>query len=136
MTAADIAALCAHAERDYPNECCGVLLGDLVGDVRHIRELRPATNVHNGDTERRYLVSPELMLELMRQERTTGRLILGFYHSHPDCAAIPSECDREWAFPFYTYIIVSVQQGEAQAPLAWLLSDDRERFLAETIEVK
>ncbi len=122
-----------HGEQEFPHECCGVILGDLDQDVRIVRELRPLSNVHEDGHERRYLVSPDEMFALMREERKTGRKILGFYHSHPNHPAQPSIYDRDWASPWYTYIIVSVQDGTSDVMTAWRLEEDRESFMAEEI---
>jgi proteasome lid subunit RPN8/RPN11 len=123
--------ICRHGEQEFPHECCGVILGDLDQDVRIVRELRPLSNVHEDGHERRYLVSPDEMFALLREERKTGRKILGFYHSHPNHPAQPSIYDRDWASPWYTYIIVSIQDGTSDVITAWRLEEDRESFMAE-----
>lgn len=139
LTENQTAAIRSHGEREFPYECCGVILGDLVSDLhdetRIVRELRPLENSQAEDRERRYLVSPEQMFALMHQERDTGLKILGFYHSHPDHPALPSVVDRELAFPWYVYIIVSVISGRAAKMTAWQLDEDRESFLSEQIEI-
>jgi proteasome lid subunit RPN8/RPN11 len=128
-----------HGELEFPNECCGVILGDLdvetERDLRQTRELRPLSNVHEDGHERRYLVSPDQMFALLREERKTRRKILGFYHSHPDHPAMPSVYDRDWASPWYTYIIVSVMKGAAEVMTAWRLDDERENFHPEEIVI-
>ena len=80
------------------------------------------------------MVSPGAMFELMREERRTKRKVLGFYHSHPDHPARPSEYDRAWAMPWYSYIIVSVLRGTPDAITCWTLSENGARFEAESIE--
>jgi proteasome lid subunit RPN8/RPN11 len=126
-----------HGESEFPHECCGVILGDLhddaTVDVRIVRELRPLSNVHEDGHERRYLVSPDEMFALLREERKTGRKILGFYHSHPNHPAQPSIYDRDWASPWYTYIIVSVIDGSSDVMTAWRLEENRENFAAEEL---
>jgi len=135
------AAIREHGETEFPHECCGVILGDLEEDAAHntearvVRELRPLSNVHEEGHERRYLVSPDEMFALLREERKTGRKILGFYHSHPDHPAQPSVYDREWASPWYTYIIVSVLKRKSDLMTAWRLDDNRENFSAEEVEI-
>ena len=84
--------------------------------------------------ERRYLLSPDTMFALIQEERRTKRKILGFYHSHPNHPARPSVYDREWASPWYTYIIVSILDGKDDALTAWQLTDDRAAFDPEQIE--
>ena len=84
--------------------------------------------------ERRYLVAPETMFALMQEERRSKRKVLGFYHSHPNHPARPSVYDREWASPWYTYIIVSILEGRDDALTAWQLTEDRAAFDPEEIE--
>lgn len=127
-------AIRAHGAREFPSECCGALLGDVEDGVKIVRELRPLANVHEDGHERRYLVSPDAMFALMQEERRTGRKILGFYHSHPNHPARPSDYDRDWAQPWYTYIIVSVMDGAPADMTAWQLQEDRNAFTSETIE--
>lgn len=133
-----------HAETAYPNECCGLLLGqpNQVGKI--VIEVWPAENVWKAEAdeywpeqkelteERRYAVSPELMLKAMKSGRDRDLSIIGIYHSHPDHPAIPSEFDRIYAWPEYSYIIVSVQQGKAIDLLCWSL-DDNHQFQSEEI---
>jgi proteasome lid subunit RPN8/RPN11 len=121
----------AHAARDYPFECCGALLGTASGDEKTVETIRPLTNVHEEGHERRYLVSPEEMLALEKEARATRRIVLGFYHSHPDHPAQPSEYDRTHAWPFYSYVIVAVVNGSPTDLTCWTLSDDGARFDAE-----
>lgn len=126
-----IAAIREHARQEYPYECCGVLLGSVEGDTKRVSALTPMPNVHEEGHERRYLISPDAMFRLEREARTSGVQILGFYHSHPDHPAQPSEYDREWAWTWYTYIIVSVQRGEPGDVTFWTLQDDRSAFVSE-----
>ena len=125
----------AHAARDYPHECCGVLLGDVVDGVKVVRQLRALPNVHEDGHERRYLIAPEEMYKLERDARAGGLKILGFYHSHPDHPARPSEYDRDWAWPWYTYIIVSIMHGKPADLTAWQLDEDRQAFTPEEIQI-
>ena len=125
----------AHAKEDYPRECCGVLLGAATGDNKAVAAIRQLENVHEEGHERRYLISPESMFQIERDARSAGQNILGFYHSHPDHPAIPSEYDREWAWPWYSYIIVAVTNGEPGDVTCWTLEDDRGAFQAEAMEI-
>ena len=146
----------AHGVRDFPNECCGVLIGEFKNGVKTVHEVRPLPNsfapseefeksvlsepnetseVSVVGQERRYMVSSDTMFQLMREERKTGNKILGFYHSHPNHPARPSEYDREWAWPWYSYIILSVMQGTPAEMNSWLLDEDRTAYTAEEIVV-
>lgn len=154
LSEAHLEAIRSHGASTFPYECCGVLLGDVEGDVRMVREVRAMSNVFEPSAEfeasvqapataeaaavgqeRRYFVSPQEMFALMQEERRTKRKVLGFYHSHPNHPARPSLYDREWASPWYTYIIVSVIEGRPDALTAWRLDDDRQAFSAETWEI-
>ena len=144
-------ALEAHGAAEFPLECCGVLLGDLEEGVKIVREVRPLPNSFQpsedfersiGDSavgdapvgqERRFMVSAEVMLQLMHEERRTKRRVLGFYHSHPNHPARPSEYDRVWATPWYSYLIISVMDGKPVDLTSWILVDDGARFEAEPL---
>jgi proteasome lid subunit RPN8/RPN11 len=75
---------------------------------------------------------------MLRSEQEAARLgldVVGVFHSHPDHPNQPSEFDREWAMPWFSYIITSVNQGSAIASRSWRLTDDRDQFLEENIQV-
>ncbi len=143
------AAIEEHGASAFPRECCGVLLGDLDGDSRVVREARPLDNAfapslefeqtveRDADEavgqERRYLISPDAMFALMREERRTKRKVLGFYHSHPNHPARPSETDRVWAMNWYSYLILSVQNGRPAELTCWRLAVDGAAFEAEEV---
>ncbi len=122
-----------HGARAYPNDCCGALLGVAGEDgAKHVRALLPLDNRREGDAARtRFLVTADDFRWAEREARAQGFDILGFYHSHPDHPARPSDFDREHALPWYSYIIVAVAHGEPQDATSWVLADDRSRFLPE-----
>jgi proteasome lid subunit RPN8/RPN11 len=114
-----------HGARAYPNECCGALLGVATEDAKQVRELLPLDNRREGKAARtRFLVTAEDYRWVEKQARGKGLDILGFYHSHPDHPARPSEFDREQALPWYSYIVVSVSGGVPQDTTNWILADD------------
>lgn len=125
-----------HGEMDYPHECCGFIYGRVSEDERHITELRMQSNEREDSRENRFLITPDEFLLAERYARKTGLDMLGVYHSHPDHPAIPSEFDREHAWPWYTYLIVSVNEGEAGVLKGWQLREDRSGYdeLELTIE--
>lgn len=125
----------AHAEEAYPQECCGFLIGHVTDGVRRVEDVRRAGNVRNDSPENRYQISPAEFIEGQRESRLRGMEIVGFYHSHPDVAARPSDYDREHAWPWYVYLIASVVNRQAHAPLAWVLEDSRLSFRAEALEL-
>jgi proteasome lid subunit RPN8/RPN11 len=133
LTAEQRAAIERHGEDSYPHECCGFLLGRNEDGVRRVVEVRRAGNARDDSPRNRYLIPAIDMLHAERDARAQGLDILGFYHSHPDVPARPSDYDREHAWPWYTYVIVSIRQGKAAEMNAWALAEDRGQFEAEQI---
>jgi len=139
----------AHGERDYPSECCGVLLGHadeeskIVSEVVPLRNLRhdparaqellPVEDPGRESEKNRFLIDPEDQLRVERDSRKRGLDVVGYYHSHPDHPARPSNYDREHAWPWYSYVIMSIERGEAKAITSWVLSKDRQRFEPEEV---
>ena len=117
-----------HGEEAYPHECCGFLFGTLVDGTQWIVEARRQSNTRTESREIRFLISPEDFREAEKHARQSGRQMLGIYHSHPDDAARPSEYDRDHAWPWYSYLILSVARGAAGDLNAWQLRDDRSGF--------
>jgi len=130
-----LAAVLAHAEADYPYEACGLLVGrDDPDGGRHVEVARPLPNVREeGARHHRFLIAPEDLVREERRVRVEGREIVGFYHSHPDHPAVPSRYDLEHAWPFYSYIVVTVRAGNADGALSWRLGADRARFEPEEL---
>lgn len=122
--------------RDYPNETCGAMLGlDGVdgADAREVRALFPLTNRRDDSPRNRFSITADDFRAAERAAKQQGLELLGWYHSHPDHPARPSEFDREHAWPWYSYVIVSVAQGEPRDMTSWQLADDRSHFLPEEI---
>ncbi len=124
-----------HGERDYPYECCGLLIGRFEKDGSKITlETYPISNAREEQAKRnRFLIRPE---ELMRGERHASELgleVIGFYHSHPDEAAVPSKYDLDHAWPTYSYIVVSIRGGQAESLRSWEMQADRSQFNEEEI---
>ena len=122
-----------HGKKAYPNECCGVLLGRIEDSRKAVVELRAMENTREDSPRTRYLISSRELLEAEKAARARGLDIVGVYHSHPDHPARPSEFDREHAFPWYSYIIVSVHGGNPVDLASWTLRDDRSAFDAEDV---
>ncbi|MGI8934447.1 MAG: Mov34/MPN/PAD-1 family protein [Phormidesmis sp.] len=153
LSAQQLAAMSAHAERVYPEECCGLMVGKILlqneegESQKRLIEIVPLDNewtaeVFPEDTStasaqpkrRRYSISPEDMLRTQRQAREQGLSIIGVYHSHPDHEAVPSECDRALAWPEYAYVIVSVRSGQAVDVKNWAL-DSTHQFQPEVMRI-
>ena len=124
-----------HGVRDYPYECCGLLLGRYSENGKLVRETYAISNAREESAKRnRFLITPD---ELMRGERYAASRdleIVGFYHSHPDSPAVPSNYDLEHAWPTYSYIIVSTRADQATDLFSWEQEPDRSRFNEEEIQ--
>ncbi len=122
-----------HGARAYPQECCGALLGRTDGVAKSVTEVIALENVRADNRERRFLVDDSDYMRVEREADRRGLALLGFYHSHPDHPAAPSQTDLERAFPWFSTIILSVRQGKPEAMTSWILTEDRDRFLEERI---
>jgi proteasome lid subunit RPN8/RPN11 len=122
----------AHGEQAYPEEGAGFLMGEpgRVEDILPLPNAREETARHN-----RYLITPEDYLHAEMEAERRGLSLIGVFHSHPDHPNQPSEFDREWAQPFFSYMITSVQAGAAEGSRSWRLAADRSAFLEEEIEI-
>lgn len=131
-------AIRRHGERDYPNECCGLLLGAAPGGAaRAVREAQALRNANTASPRNRFDFDPAEHLEAQRAARGRGLEVIGFYHSHPDHPAQPSQYDLDHAaWPGYSYLIVSIRQGAAAEANSFELAEDRSRFLEEEIEIR
>jgi proteasome lid subunit RPN8/RPN11 len=125
-----------HGEAAYPEEGAGLLLGQEAEGKREVFDILPLTNSRE-DTARhnRYLITAEDMLAGEMEAIKRGVDIVGVFHSHPDHPNRPSEFDRDWALPWYSYIITSIQQGQQAGSRSWRLADDRSSFSEEAIVV-
>ena len=131
-------AVARHGEEGFPDEVCGFLLGTQGDGDKVVREVRPVANVweETEQRRRRFLIEPRDFLQAEGDARAAGWEILGFYHSHPDHPAEPSETDREAAWPGYSYVIQSVRDRRAAEVRSWVLKDDRSGYDEEAIEVR
>lgn len=130
-----------HGVEAYPHECCGALFGHDQGGSgraaawREILDLFPLINRRDDSPHNRFAVTPRDVIEAERAAQTCGLDIVGWYHSHPDHPAKPSQYDREHAWPWYSYIIVSVQARVAQEMTSWRLREDREGYTEEILQI-
>ncbi|MDF5729051.1 MAG: M67 family metallopeptidase [Rhizonema sp. PD38] len=144
--------ICAHAESTYPEECCGILFGYLVGNSKTVVEVTPTDNAWSSETatdftgnietnddaflyskRRRYAIAPQVIFQAQRKARDRHFNIIGIYHSHPDYPNIPSEFDRLYAWQEYSYVIISVKNGISADARSWSL-DDNHQFQPEAIQ--
>ena len=134
-----------HAQKTYPQECCGLILGTITPQFKQVLEIREAENswseelgeilsLGGSSKNERFFIAPELLLSVQKEVRLKQWSIIGIYHSHPDHQAIPSECDRRMAWAEYSYIILSVLGGQVEEYFSWLL-DDNHQFCPEIIQL-
>jgi cysteine synthase B len=125
-----LTAIRRHGARIYPDECCGALLGPKAGEVTEAYAL---DNTFPDGRRRRFLVGPDEYRRAEARATDTGLQLLGFYHSHPDHPAEPSQFDLDHAWPNMSYVIVSVRQGQPKEARSWRLKADRSAFEEEFV---
>lgn len=123
----------AHVEQAYPEEGAGFLIGEA-GEVREILALSNARE--EAARHNRFLITPEEYLKAELKADGLGLSLIGVFHSHPDCPNVPSEYDREWAQPFFSYVITRVDNGRAVSHRSWRLAEDRSRYAEEEITIQ
>ncbi len=137
---ASIDAVWAHARSGYPHEVCGVLLGRWVLGVRRVEEVVAVVNREPDDPRARFQIAPEDLVRVQREARQRGREILGYYHSHPDHPAEPSETDRRVAAEGLSdgvvHLIVALDAGRPVAATAWVFAEDPGTFVEEALLVE
>ena len=136
-----------HGAETFPHECCGALLGrdstavgsdnsEESGTPREVLDVFPMVNRRDDSPRNRFAVTADDVRDAEKAARQHGLEVVGWYHSHPDHPARPSQFDREHAWPWYSYIIVSVMSGAPAEMTSWRLNDDRQDYSAERIEIR
>jgi proteasome lid subunit RPN8/RPN11 len=150
MDVEDAEVIKQHAAREYPNECCGALVGLVAGEAKQVREVVPLPNLRSDpqrsrefvpledpgheSARNRYFIDPIDLLRVVKSARAQGLEVVGYYHSHPDQPAQPSTHDRELAWPGYCYLIVAVIHGKPGEMTCWKLAGDGRAFEPEPLE--
>ena len=129
LSSAVDAAIRAHGRETFPHECCGAMLGKDGA----VSEAYALANTTEEGPRRRFLVRPDDYRVAEKRARAAGLELLGFYHSHPDHPAKPSQYDLDHAWPSFSYVIVSVMSGEDKLLTSWRLKEDRSAFDEETV---
>ena len=124
-----IEAIRDHGRQTYPHECCGA----LIGVDQRVSEAFALPNTTEEGPRRRFLVRPGDYRAAESRAAEARRELLGFYHSHPDHPAQPSQYDLDHAWPVFSYVIVSVREGEPRELRSWRLRDDRSQFDEEEV---
>jgi proteasome lid subunit RPN8/RPN11 len=138
-------SILTHAQSTYPEECCGIMLGKINNDGKTVVEVWATENAWEEEKweefpasggvrskNSTFAIAPEDIIKAQKTARDRQLQIIGFYHSHPDHPAIPSEMDRAIAWAVYSYIIVSVSEGKALEVRSWCL-DEAHQFQEEEL---
>ncbi|HKN07055.1 MAG TPA: M67 family metallopeptidase [Thermoplasmata archaeon] len=132
MSEAFLSEMKAHARETYPDECCGFLIGsppETDGERRRtISALERARNEFDGERRRRFLILPAELREVERRTEQSERAVVGFYHSHPDHPAQPSQYDQDHAWPWYSYLVLAVTAADVPSVAAFELDPDTSTF--------
>lgn len=129
-----IEAITAHAERDYPHECGGMLIGKFEDGKKTVLETFPLENAREEEARHnRVLILPTDVLKAERYARENKLDVVGYYHSHPEDRGVPSQYDLDHALPVWSYVIASVISGKVVDILSWEMENDRSRFNQEEI---
>ena len=123
----------ALGEKAYPNEGCGILLGGF-GDEIEVVEVREGTNLREDRARDRYILDPKDILQAEKDARERGIEVVGFWHTHPDHPAQPSQYDADHAWPEYVYVIMAIHSGSQVDVNAFVLrQEDPPEFGPEPI---
>ena len=128
------AAMVAHAESAFPNECCGAMLGSAKGGHKVVTESVALRNAFSGEQNARYELHPDDLLAADKTARSRGLDLIGIYHSHPDCDAYFSKTDLENSCPWYSFVVLSIKHGKFDHANSFL--PDLEQTRAEPEELK
>ena len=123
-----------HAAMTAPEECCGVLIGRSIQETTMVERVLLVGNTSPEDRQNRYQIPPETVLAAHKEARALGLEVVGYYHSHPDGPARPSEADRENAWPGVSYLIVSLKGRQVAETRSWRLAADSTGFEEEEID--
>lgn len=125
-----------HGENAYPEEGAGFLLGVDSKGTRDIKSILTLANAReDAARHNRYLLTARDMLYAEQEAARQGLDVVGVFHSHPDHPDQPSEFDREWAMPWFSYLITSVVEARAISSRSWRLREDRSAFTPEEITI-
>ena len=130
----DVGHIHDHAKESYPEECAGAIVGMDTGEMKVVVDVWRAENTYDEiERSRRFLIEPLQIKDFEERAQERDMDLLGFYHSHPDHPAEPSEYDRENAWPYYSYVIASVNGENIEEMRSWVLKDDRSGYDEEPI---
>jgi proteasome lid subunit RPN8/RPN11 len=122
-----------HARRELPNECCGILLGTRTADTKTVSEVLVCRNAASNPRTR-YEIAPKELVAAQKEARSTGVEIIGFYHSHPNGPAEPSQTDlREAYWVGCSYAILALNSGAAIRSFVLMEAGPQREFVEELL---
>ena len=127
-------AILLHAERTYPNECCGAMLGHITGETKIVSEAIPLENAFAGEQGERYELLPEDLLQADKTARARGLDLIGIFHSHPDCDAYFSQTDLKNSCPWYSFVVLSIHRGKFDHANSFLPDMDQTEAAKEELK--
>ena len=128
------AQMVEHARAVYPNECCGAMLGTSSNGTKLVTAAMRLENAHQGSQAARYELRAEDLLKADAEARKRKLDVIGIYHSHPDCDAYFSETDLKNSCPWYSFVVLSIKQGEFDHANSWLPDADQTAAAKEELE--
>ena len=114
-----------HAQSTFPDECCGVMVGEIDGDAKTVTTAIGLENAYKGRQEDRYEIRPEDLLAADKNARAQGLDLIGIFHSHPDCDAYFSKTDLENSCPWYSFVVLSIKGGKFDHANSFLPNADQ-----------
>ena len=126
----------SHAVQTYPEECCGAMLGSLDPQTQEkiVEVVIEIDNVSEENKKRRFMIKPEEYQRVEAEAKAQGCVLLGFYHSHPDHPPIPSETDLKFAWPVFSYVILSVEKAVSKICKSYVLGLESGKFEEEPVQ--
>ncbi len=127
--------LIALTQKGYPEEVCGLLVGKRGPTKKEIQRLYPVSNLNPDHKNDRYDLDPKQYAAIEKAAENEGLKVIGIYHSHPDHPSMASETDRSLAWPIFSYVICSINQGKFSQMQSWILNEESKQFIEEEIQI-
>jgi proteasome lid subunit RPN8/RPN11 len=130
LTSKIVRLMMQEAEMAFPNECCGLLIGQKIHNGDFIASnITPSPNIAKGNLSNSFELDPQIRFNVMRKLANGPEKIIGHYHSHPNQSGKPSTRDLKMAFePEFIWLIIPVDNGLAQRPQAHIVDQEKKKF--------
>lgn len=125
----------SHSLETFPDECCGAMLGFIENDIKYCKELISLNNHSDENKRRRFMITDKDYMNVEKIAKDKQLQLLGFYHSHPNHPAQPSETDLKYAWPFFSYLIQSIFEKTIKELNSFVLDIETNQFIAEELKV-